>query len=35
MIRIEKILDAAQRGPMWLEDERVAAMVCESIECSD
>jgi REP element-mobilizing transposase RayT len=35
MIRIEKLLDAAQHGPTWLKDERVAEMVCDSIERSD
>jgi REP element-mobilizing transposase RayT len=34
-LRIEKLLDAAETGPKWLADERVAEMVCEAIEKGD
>jgi putative DNA methylase len=31
-LRIEKLLDAAETGPTWLNDVRVAEMVCDAIE---
>jgi REP element-mobilizing transposase RayT len=34
-LRIEKLLDAAESGPTWLTDERVADMVCDAIEKGD
>jgi putative transposase len=35
LVRIEKLLDAAKGGSMWLGDERVAAAVCDVIEKGD
>jgi REP element-mobilizing transposase RayT len=35
LVRIEKLLDAAKQGPTCLADERIAAMVCETIENGD
>jgi len=34
-LRIEKLLDAAGSGPTWLNDERIAEMVCDAIERGD